>query len=45
MCMVALTRGLFGKLKEMVDTKVLWKLENVAPVRDITLITIGSLEH
>lgn len=45
MGMVVLTRGLFGKLKEMVDAKVLWKLENVAPVRDITLITIGSLEH
>lgn len=46
MGMVVLTfEGLFGKLKEIVDAKVLRKLENVAPIRDITLITIGSLEH
>lgn len=30
------SRGLFEKLKEIVEAKVLRKLENAAPIRDIT---------
>lgn len=37
--------GLCGGLKEILEVKVLWKLENAVAIEDIILMTSSSLEH